>query len=406
MRLGDHWRQVGISLSRHRLRTGLTALGVFWGVFMLVLLQGVGKGLERGVFEIFRDDAFNSVWVHGGHTTVPYQGLVSGRAIRLSIEDVAAVGQALADIGDLSPRQRSDRPVAFGRLSQSFEILGIHPGYHVVERTIVLRGRLVSWRDVQENRRIAVIGSRVVELLFRDRDPVGERIEIGGAGYLVVGTFTDTGGENELRRIYIPYPAYQRSFGADRRLDSITFTIPESTDPLALEARVRAVLSTRHRFEASDRAAITVWNNLEEYKKFRALFTGISVFVTLVGVATLFAGLVGVGNIMLIAVRERTREIGLRKAVGATSRTILVMILSEALVITTVSGYVGLVLGVGAIDLLRRSGLRAEYFRDPEVDLAGAGLALGVLIAGGVIAGLIPARQAARVDPAEALRHE
>jgi putative ABC transport system permease protein len=151
------------------------------------------------------------------------------------------------------------------------------------------------------------------------------------------------------------------------------------------------VLSSPHRFDASDRAAVSVWNNLVEYKKFRAVFTGVSVFVTLVGVGTLFAGLVGVGNIMLIAVRERTREIGLRKAVGATSRTILVMILHEALLITTVAGYAGLVVGVGAIELLPRSGLRAEYFRDPEVDLVGAGTALVVLVAGGVIAGLIPA---------------
>ncbi|HEY7040759.1 MAG TPA: ABC transporter permease [Methylomirabilota bacterium] len=406
MRFADHWRQVGMSLSRHRLRTGLTALGVFWGVFMLVLLMGVGKGLERGVFEIFRDDAFNSIWVHGGHTSIPYQGLVAGRAIRLSIDDVEAVGAALPAIADLTPRQRSDRPVAYGRMSQAFEIMGIHPGYHVIERTILLEGRLINWRDVQEGRRVAVIGSRVVELLFADRPPLGERIEIAGVGYLVVGTFTDTGGERELRRIYIPYPAYQRSLGPDRRLDAITFTIPEDTDPAALESRVRAVLSTRHRFDASDRGAISVWNNLEEYKKFRTVFTGVSIFVTLVGIGTLFAGLVGVGNIMLIAVRERTHEIGLRKAVGATSRTILVMILHEALLITTVAGYTGLVAGVGAIELLRRSGLRAEYFRDPEVDLVGAGTALAVLIAGGVIAGLIPARQAARVDPAEALRHE
>jgi putative ABC transport system permease protein len=406
MRLADHWRLVAVSLSRHKLRTGLTALGVFWGVFMMVLLLGVGKGMERGVFEIFRDDAFNSIWIYGGHASVPYQGLVPGRPIKLTIDDLHAVGRALPTIDNVTPRRNSDRPVTVGRKSHAFEILGIHPGYHVIERTILIEGRLINWRDVQEARRVAVIGTRVVELLFGARDPVGERIDVAGAGYLVVGTFTDTGGERELRRIYVPYPAYQRSFGQDRLLDIITFTVPGDTDGVALESQIRATLAARHRFEASDRAALSIFNNLEEYKKFRAVFNGISVFGAIVGVGTLFAGLVGVGNIMLITVRERTREIGLRKAVGATSRAILVMILHESLVITIASGFAGLVSGIGVIAIVRRSGLRAEYFRDPEVDLLGAGTALLVLVAGGVIAGLIPARQAARVDPVEALRHE
>jgi putative ABC transport system permease protein len=170
--------------------------------------------------------------------------------------------------------------------------------------------------------------------------------------------------------------------------------------------QVRTTLSARHRVAVSDRAALSLFNNLEEYKKFRTLFTGITVFVAVVGVGTLFAGLVGVSNIMLIAVRERTREIGLRKALGATPGAILVMILYEALLITTVSGYVGLSSGIGVIELLRWSGLQADYFRNPEVDLTVALGAILVLIIGGVIAGLIPARQAARVNPVEALRNE
>jgi putative ABC transport system permease protein len=409
MRLADHWRQIALSLWRHKLRTCLTALGVFWGVFMVVLLLGLGKGLERGVFEIFRSDAFNSVWISGGKASVPYQGLTPGRPIMLTIDDLHALGKTLTGIADLTPRKllQGDQPVTFGRHSGAFQILAIYPGYHVIERTVLLEGRFINWRDVHEARRVAVIGSRVVELLFGTQGhAVGARIDIQGANYLVVGTFTDVGGEGEIRRIYIPYTAYQRSFGPDRNINLIVFTVAGDIDPTTLELQVRTTLSARHRVAVSDRAALWLFNNLEEYKKFRTLFTGITVFVAVVGVGTLFAGLVGVSNIMLIAVRERTREIGLRKALGATPGAILVMILYEALLITTVSGYVGLSSGIGVIELLRWSGLQADYFRDPEVDLTVAVGAILVLIIGGVIAGLIPARQAARVNPVEALRNE
>jgi putative ABC transport system permease protein len=409
MRLSDHWRQVALSLSRHKLRTALTAFGVFWGVFMVVLLLGIGKGLERGIFEIFKDDAYNSVWVSGGKASVPYQGLTPGRSIKLTIDDLQSLGKVLTGIGNLTPRKQlqGDRPVTSGRTSGAFPIMGVYPGYHAIERTALLTGRLLNERDVAEARRVAVIGTRVVELLFETTpNPVGEHIDVQGASYLVVGTFTDAGEEGEVRRIYIPYSAYQRSFGREADVEFIAFTVAEDADPAALESRVRDLLSARHRFAASDRGALYVYNSLEEYKKFSALFTGVALFTAVVGVGTLFAGLVGVGNIMLIAVRERTREIGVRKAVGATPGSILAMILQEALLLTAVSGYVGLICGLGAIESLRRSGFKADYFRDPEVDLTVACGAMLVLIIGGVIAGLIPARQAARVHPVEALRNE
>jgi putative ABC transport system permease protein len=409
MRVADHWRQVALSLSRHRLRTSLTAFGVFWGIFMVVLLLGIGKGLERGVFELFRDDAFNSIWIGGGKTSMPFQGLPPGRTIRQTIDDLRAIEEAFPGIADLTPRRQleGDRVVAFGDRSGVFPIMSIYPGYHVVERTVLIDGRLINWRDVDEARRVAVIGSRVVELLFgQAHDPIGARIQIQGVSFLVAGTFTDVGDEEELRRIYIPYTAYQRSFGHDRRTDFIVFTTTDAANSVELTERLRGVLAARHRVDPADRAAFGIFNTLEEYRKFQSLFFGIALFIAVVGAGALFAGLVGVGNIMLIAVRERTREIGLRKAVGATPGAILIMILSEALMITTVAGYFGLVAGVGVVELLRRTGLRVEYFRDPEVDLVVAFGSLCILIVGGVVAGLIPARQAARVNPVEALRNE
>lgn len=226
MQLSDHWRQVVLNLSRHKLRTLLTAFGVFWGVFMVVLLLGIGKGLERGICEIFKDDAYNSVWINSGKASIPYQGLTPGRSIKLTIDDLQSLSKALAGIGHLTPRKqlKGDRPVTFGHTSGAFPIMGIYPGYHVVERTALLAGRLLNERDVAEARRVAIIGTRVVELLFdRAHNPVGERIDIQGASYLIVGTFTDAGEEREVRRIYIPYSASQQSFGQERDIDLIIF---------------------------------------------------------------------------------------------------------------------------------------------------------------------------------------
>jgi putative ABC transport system permease protein len=382
---------------------------VFWGIFMVILLLGLGKGMERGVYQIFKDDAFNSVWIGGGEASVPFQGLTPGRTIEFTIDDVETLGRTLNRIDNLTPRKQlqTEQPVTRGRRSGAFEIFGIYPGYHRVEQTILLDGRLINWLDVEEARRVVVIGTEVVELLFGDhRHPVGRRIDVQGVSYLVVGVFTDVGGEREARRVYLPFTALQRSFDASGEVDEIIFTVDETSDLKALETRARHVLAARHHFAPADRAAIWIYNRLEEYRKFEALFFGLNLFVAVVGVGTLFAGLVGVSNVMLIAIKERTREIGLRMAVGATPRSILSMILLEAFLVTFIAGYVGLVAGIGAVELIRLSGFEADYFREPEVDVGVALAAVAVLVLGGVVAGYLPARQAARVSPVEALRRE
>ncbi len=405
----DHWRDIFVTLRRHKLRTFLTAFGVFWGILMVVILLGIGKGLERGISQIFKDDAYNSIWLRGAKASILYAGLNPGRPIILTIHDLEALRAAIPGIENLTPRKqlKTEIPVKFGQKTGAFEIQGIYPGNNVIEKTILLEGRLLNPLDVAEARRVAVIGTRVVEILFgKDELPVGQRIDIHGTSYLVVGTFTDVGGEGELRRIYLPFTAFQRSFDPSPEIEWLIFTIKDGFHSYPHEERVRALLSERHRFSPVDHGALDIWNVIEDYKKFQSLFLGIHVFVTVVGMGTLFAGLVGVTNVMFISVKERTREIGIRKALGATPRTILGMILQEALMLTLISGYLGLVAGIGVIELLRSFGIEAEYFREPEVDLKVAFGALVVLILGGVTAGYIPARHAARIHPIEALRHE
>ncbi len=410
MRLADHWEDIFDSVRRHKLRAFLTAFGVFWGIFMVVLLLGVGTGLERGVTQIFKDDAFNSVWIEGGgKTSVPFDGLPPGRQISLTLRDLELLRSGLPGIENLTPRisVKTTEPVTFDRQSGAFPIWAIAPGNQVVERTQLLAGRLMNQLDISEARRVAVIGSRVAQLLFgEEHDPIGQRIQIQGTNFLVVGTFTDVGGEGELRRIYIPYTAHLRSFDSNPEVTFLIFTVKDGFHAVDFDKQIRTLLAASHRFAVTDYGAVYVWNSLETYRKFQALFLGIHFFVGIVGFGTLCAGLIGVTNVMFIAVKERTREIGIRKAIGATPRKILTMILSESLALTIVSGYLGLLAGVGTIELIRSFGVESEYFRDPEVDLGVAVWALVALVLGGVVAGYVPAQHAARVNIIEALRHE
>lgn len=409
MLLFDELAEVFQSIRRHRVRTVLTAFGVFWGIFILVLLLGAGIGLRRGAENLFRDDAVNSVWVESEKTSIPFAGYGPGRAIEMTIDDLEQIAEEIPGVENISPRKRlpGQYTVTHGQRSGSFEILGIYPGYAETEKTLLRKGRLLNHFDVQEHRKVVVIGERVVELLFGSENPIGRWVSINGVAFQVVGTFTDEGGwEGELLRIYIPYSTLRLAFDYEPTVSLITFTLAEGYSGDSLEAPIRRLLARRHRFDPKDPSAVYVYAMDQRYQKIQTLFLGLNVFVSLVGLGTLLAGVVGVSNILLVSVKERTREIGVRKALGAAPLAILRMILLEALAITLTAGYLGLLAGAGLIEAVRRSGAKADFFRDPEVPLPLAISALIVLIIAGLIAGLLPAWQAVRIRPVEALRSE
>lgn len=402
----DKWEEIFNSIRRHKLRTALTALGVFWGIFMLVLLLGAGRGLQNGVEHEFRDDAINSIWLRRGTTSLPYRGLPKGRRIQFANDDFTFLEDNFAGIEHLTGRfyLSGDQTVSYGHKQLSFSTRGVHPGHQYVENIIVHTGRHINKKDIIERRKIIVIGDTVKRDLFGDEAAIGQVVSIGGIAYAVVGVYYDSGGEDENRIIYLPLTTAQQLYAGTREIHQLMFTVGDLSvaESVRLEEEVRSAFATRLQFDPADRRALHTYNAAEEYQQFVSLFAAIRAFVWFVGIGSILAGVIGVSNIMLIIVKDRTREIGIRKALGATPASIVTMILQESIFITAIAGYLGMMAGVGLIWLM--SSLEVEYFRNPTVDLGVALSATAVLVLSGALAGLMPALQAARIHPVIAMK--
>lgn len=395
-------------LLRNKLRTTLTALSVAWGMFMLAILLGAGRGLENGVNWEFRDDATNSIWVSSGKTSLPFAGRGPGRAVRFDNDDYDLLKRSVPKLEQMSGRFYlwGEFFVSYGKKHAAFDIRGTHPGHRFLEKTEMLRGRFLNDEDVKRRRKVAVIGKRVRESLFEDENPIGKIVQIRGLSYEVVGEFEDVGGEAELRKIYVPISTAQLIYNQPRTIHQLMFTV--GTEDVEESHRIADVahklLADKHAVSLDDRRAIRVENNLERFVKMTRVFGWINVFVWIVGIGTLLAGIVGVSNIMLISVAERTKELGIRKALGATPLAIVTMVVVESMLVTAAAGYLGLVGGVAVIELVAQNVGNAPFWREPQVDLRVVGIAAGILTIAGALAGLFPALRAARVDPIVALR--
>lgn len=406
----DLWQEILATVRANKLRTVLTGFSVAWGIFMLIVLLGSGTGLRHGVEWGFRDDAVNSVRVSPGQTSVPHKGLQPGRRIQLDNQDHDEIGSRIAGIDHITSRFSigGSQNVSYGAETGAFNIRCVNPDHQYLERTRITSGRFLNPIDIRERRKVAVIGAKVRDALFHSADPIGQEIEVNGIVFRVVGVFEDDGGEDEMEIVYLPISTAQRVFAGGNRVDRIMFTTGDATlaRSTVMADAAHAILATNHVFDPTDRRALFVNNNLEEYQRISSLLDAIRSFVWVVGIGTLLAGVVGVSNIMLIVVRERTREIGVRKALGATPASIVALVLLESVAVTAVAGYLGLVLGVGVLELVASLMPGTEMFRNPEVDLGVAVAATALLIVAGVVAGFVPARRAALVQPIEALRDE
>lgn len=404
----DSFREMLDFLTRHKLRTALTGLSVAWGIFMLIILLGAGRGLQNGVQNDFKDDAVNSIWIRPARTSLAYQGHTPGRRVRFENADIEAIQKELPGVEYLTGRfyLRGEFAVSYREKSAAFEIRGCHPDHLFLEKTLMVKGRFINDIDLDKRRKVAVIGLEVQRELFGDQDPIGEYINVRGAQYQVVGLYRDEGGLAELKKIYIPISTAQLVYGEADAVHHIMFTTGQATveQSQLLVANARSLLGGRHDVSPDDHRALSINNNLERFEKVNQIFEWIRRFVWAVGIGTIFAGVVAVSNIMLISVKERTVEIGVRKALGATPASVVWMVLQEALFITSLAGYAGLVAGTLVVEAVKKHLPPNDYLRSPEVDFDTALIATGLLIVSGALSGLVPALNAARVKPVVAMR--
>ncbi len=412
----DTWQEIWATLRKNRLRALLTASGVFWGVFMLILMLGLGQGLENGARKNLADLAPHAVYVWGQRTGIPYRGLQPGRYVRFENDDIARVA-AVPGVEYVSARLRlggwrdSARVVYQGRTG-AVNVLGDMPAYIRIEPLLLERGRFLNDPDVKEARKVCVIGRQARVVLFEDENPLGKWIEVNGVHLRVVGELrSQKGGEDGDRidnSVFLPFSTFQQAFNQPNRVGWFTLGVGPGASSGEVEKAVRAVLGERHRVSPFDDQAIGSFDAAEQFDKIQALFRGIRGFVWFVGTLTLLAGALGVSNILLISVKERTREIGVRKALGATPASIVRLIVQEAMALTSLAGYLGLVAGVAALEGISRflDTIDQAPVSKPEVDFKAALLAIVVLAVAGAIASIVPARFASRVAPVEALRAE
>jgi putative ABC transport system permease protein len=402
----DKWNEIFETLSKNKLRTFLTGFAVFWGIFMLVILLGAGNGLQNGVTKMFQRDAINTIWVFPGTTNIAYKGYKSGRRIQFQNKDYDFI-KNLDGAEHTSARFSVRNSYAtFGSNGGAFQIDAVYPDNNYIENCIQVSGRYINENDVKEMRKVTSIGMGVVKELYKDVDPIGTYINLNGIPFKVIGVYTETT-PNEEMRCYIPITTGQRVFAYNNRLENVQMTTGdlsvEETQQLAQELREN--YAKTHHFDPKDRRAMYIQNNVEEYQEILNIMTGIKVFILIIGIGTIVAGMVGVSNIMTIVVKERTKEIGVRKALGATPFSIVTMVLQESVFVTAVSGYFGLLAGIGLLELVGPF-IQSDFFSNPEVDV---NIALGttvILIVAGSLAGFFPSRRAAKIKPVAALRDD
>lgn len=415
----DLWKEIISALKKNRLRSFMTAFGVFWGIFMLIIMSGAGKALENGAMEEIDAFASNSAFFWAERTSVPYKGFQRGRYWNLDNTDIEYITENIKEIEYLSPRLFSNGPATDntvrGELVGSFTIYGEYPDFFKIDTWTPVQGRLLNEIDVRLKRKVCVIGERVLEVMFDDEeDPIGQYLRLNGVWFQVVGvihpeTAVNIGGEEKVETIYIPFSTMQVTYNYGDVVHFFSVTAQKGHSVSSMQEKILGIIKDRHKIAPEDIQAVGTFNIEAEFQKYNALFLGIQVLTWIVGIGTLMAGVIGVSNIMLVIIKERTQEIGIQRAIGATPGKIITHIVAESVFLTVIAGYVGLSLGVGILELfntiLEAAGDEV-FFRHPQVNLTMALSALAVLVLSGIFAGLIPAKHAIRIKPIDALRDE
>lgn len=419
----DIINEIIASLKQNKLRTALTGLSVSWGIFILIVLMGSGNGLKHGIMENFGDRAKNNFTIWGGWTSKPFKGYASNRPITFRQHDVDFIESEVPEMSNLSPNVGKSIVATYGKESGSYQVKGVTGAYQRIEKPVIKAGdgRFINDYDQSQRNKVVVIDKKIAESLFPKTSALGKYINLGGVMFRVVGINSkkeEWGGP----RLYIPYTTYTSVFDTKSEFNRVSFfanSIVTDEQNEQFTKNLSQLISQYKEFDPTDEQALVITSAQKNYQRMMTMFGGITTFVTIIGILTLIAGIVGVSNIMLVSVKERTREIGIRKAIGAPPSHILWSIILEAILITAVFGYIGMVLGIGVTELINTimeqqaaaaaptdKAFSVTVFKDPTVDLGYAIFSTLLLVVAGVIAGYMPARKAVKVKPIEAMRQE
>ncbi|WP_026914159.1 ABC transporter permease [Christiangramia portivictoriae] len=416
----DRWNEIIEALTSNWFRTLMTAFGVLWGIFILVILLAAGKGLENGVKQGFGGIATNTMFMWTQVASRPYKGMPKGRFYSFEVEDVAAIEREIPDLRFVSPRNQlggfgGENNVVRGLNTGAFNVYGDYPEIIQQEPMDITSGRFVNHSDIEQKRKVAVIGTGVQAALYdKGEDPLGTYIKISGVNFMVIGTYKkkSRGGDAEegQKEIFVPFTAFSQAFNRGNKVGWMAITAQDNNSITALKGDIIDLVKERHKIHPEDDRAVGNFDLYQEFSKVNGLFVALKAVAYFVGVLVLLSGIIGISNIMLIVVKERTNEIGVRRALGATPWSIRGQILMESIFLTIISGMSGIILATGVIWLvnfqLEQMDTSEMMFLNPSVDLGVVIVALSILIISGLLAGLIPAQHAIKVKPVDALRTE
>ena len=416
----DGLKEIWQTIARNKTRSLLTAFGVFWGVFLLVVLSSTGNGFETGMMRQVEGVTPNTGLFFTGTTSEPYKGYQKGRSWSMNISDLRAIKENFPDIVAISPESSvwtsEDKNVVFGNRSGSYTVKGVMPEYNYIMKSRILQGRFINDTDIANHRKVCLLGKRAYEELFdKGEDPLGKMVRVNGLYFQVVGVVSTYNSSVQINgspdeSVVLPFTTMQQLFSKGEDINFFVMAASDDASIAELEDKVKQLLKQRHDIAPDDNTAVSSFNLEEVFKMFKGLFLGIHILIWIVGLGTLMSGIIGVSNIMLVTVKERTREIGVRRAIGAKPKSIIKQVLSESLLLTTLAGLVGLCLGVGIMALVGMitSNVPSDnmMFQDPNMIFKAAVFATIIVILSGLLAGVLPALRAIQIKAIDAIREE
>ena len=405
----DQWQEIFETIRKNKLRTILSGFTVALGIFIFIILFGFGNGLKNSFKQFFLDDATNTLWLYPGVTSKAYQGFKDNRRIEFENSDLIDIKENFTFfLENITPRINRREVLSYKGQSNSYYIRAVAPAHQYVEKTIIMKGRFINQKDIDERTKNIAIGRLVAQDIFKKEDPIGKYIEMGESAFKVVGVFQDKSGDREERLVYLPYTTQQLMEKNNDKIDRIIVSFKQElgyVGALAFEKQLGDFFKSKKVIDPTDKSGLYIRNTTERVRQNQRFASTLQIIVAFVGIGTLIAGIIGISNIMVFVVKERTKELGVRKALGATPISIVAMILNESIFITTLSGIFGLLIGIFILSRLDDQ-LEQYFILDPYVDSLTALIATFLLIFFGAIAGYIPAKRAASIKPIVALRDE